>query len=89
MMLINWKPIYALNLFLCGLIMILGLICYRLHKSKFYLIISASFFLFGLSHLLLLLGITKNQENVLIIASIRVLAYLLFILSMCKIAQKK
>ena len=89
MMIVNWRPIYISNLLLCSLILILGIVCYKKHKGIWSLYVSMAFGLFGLSHLLLLMGATKNIENVLIIAGIRTLGYILIILSLCKAVIKK
>lgn len=80
----NWNPVYALNLVLCIIILILGFLGYRRNKNQVPLYISIAFGLFGISHLMALFRGEKNPESTLII--IRILAYLLVIVALYKAA---
>jgi uncharacterized membrane protein (UPF0136 family) len=69
-----WDPIYAVNLVLCIVILIFGVIGYRRSKNPIPLYIGIAFGLFGLSHLATLLGLKDALEITLVI--VRTLAYL-------------
>lgn len=83
-MALNWNPIYALNLVLCIIILILGFLGYRRNKNQVTLYISMAFGLFGISHLMSLFKGQNNLESILII--IRIIAYLLVIVALYKAA---
>lgn len=83
-MALNWNPIYALNLVLCIIILILGFLGYRRNKNQVALYISMAFGLFGISHLMSLFKGQNNLESILII--IRIIAYLLVIVALYKAA---
>ncbi len=70
-----WDPIYVVNLILCIVILVFGIIGYQRSKSVIPLYIGIAFGLFGLSHLATLLGL-KDQISVVLIV-VRTLAYLL------------
>jgi len=79
-MLIEWDPITFINLVLCAIIVILGLLCYRKSREHLPLFIGAAFGLFGISHAATLLGL-KNDLTLLLII-IRTLAYVLVIFAL-------
>jgi len=79
--------ITLVNLILCIIIVILGCVGYRKAKDKWPLYIAISFGLFGLSHLLTLLGLKVTLEAFLV--AIRTIAYLLVIYIVYRVAFKK
>jgi len=83
-----WDPIYAVNLVLCIVILIFGVIGYRRSKNPIPLYIGIAFGLFGLSHLATLLGLKDALEIVLVV--VRTLAYLIvaFALYLAAFAKK-
>ena len=68
-------PIYLTNLVLCVIILVLGIIGYKRSEEMWPLFIGIAFGLFGVSHLLTLLGLKEALTTFLIV--IRTLAYLL------------
>jgi len=80
-------PIYILNLVLCAIILVLGCVGYRRGIDKSPLYIGVAFGLFGLSHLLTILGLKETLEVFLIV--IRTIAYLMVLLTLYKIASKR
>ena len=80
-------PITLVNLILCVIIVIFGCVGFRKAKDKWPLFIAISFGLFGLSHLLTLLGL-KETLTVFLIA-IRTVAYLLVIYTVYRVAFRK
>jgi len=83
-----WDPIYAVNLVLCIVILIFGVIGYRRSRSAIPLYIGIAFGLFGLSHLATLFGLKDILEIVLVV--VRTLAYLIvaFVLYVAAFAKK-
>lgn len=79
--------ITALNLILCIAIFFLGYWCYVKRKSQMALFTGIAFALFGISHLVALLGYTARLEGVMII--VRLIAYLIVIFALYKLAFKK
>lgn len=79
-----WDPIYLVNLILCIIIFVFGLIGYQRSKSVFPLYIAIAFGLFGLSHLCTILGLKASLEVPLIV--IRLLAYLIVVFAVYKSA---
>ena len=79
--------ITLVNLILCIIIVGLGCVGYRKAKDKWPLYIAISFGLFGLSHLLTLLGLKVTLEAFLV--AIRTIAYLLVIYIVYRVAFKK
>ncbi len=67
-------PIYLTNLILCAIILVLGILAYKNSEEMWPLFIGIAFGLFGVSHLLTLLGLRESLEIFLI--GIRTLAYL-------------
>ena len=79
--------ITALNLVLCIAIFLLGYWCYVKRKNKMALFTGIAFALFGISHVITLLGYTAKFEGVMII--VRLIAYLIVIFALYKLAFKK
>ncbi len=73
-------PVRIVNLILCTIILFLGIYGYYKRKSTVPLWIGVGFGMFGFSHLMVLLGISKSMEILLI--SIRTMAYLLVVISL-------
>lgn len=82
-----WDPIYALNLVLCIIILILGIMGYRNTGTKEILFIGFAFGLFGVSHSAFLLGLSKALASYLIV--VRLCAYLLVVYAMFQLAPRK
>jgi putative Ca2+/H+ antiporter (TMEM165/GDT1 family) len=76
-MAIEWDPILFVNLVLCIIIVLLGILCYRRSHESLPLFIGAAFGLFGVSHAATLLGFKVPLTLPLIV--IRALAYILVI----------
>ena len=76
-MAIEWDPILFVNLVLCIIIVLLGILCYRRSHESLPLFIGAAFGLFGVSHAATLLGFKIPLTIPLIV--IRALAYILVI----------
>ena len=76
-MAIEWDPILFVNLVLCIIIVLLGILCYRRSYESLPLFIGAAFGLFGVSHAATLLGYKVPLTLPLIV--IRTLAYVLVI----------
>jgi len=73
-------PITIVNLILSLAILVLGIGAYAKKKNGMALYIGVAFALFGLSHLLTLLGLAQSLTTYLII--IRTLAYLIVIFAL-------
>ena len=80
-------PIYLINLILCIIIVVFGCLGFKKAKDKWPLYIAISFGLFGLSHLLTLLGLKEALTGFLI--AIRTIAYLLVIYTLYRVAFRK
>jgi hypothetical protein len=78
-MAIMFNPITTVNLILSLTIMVLGVAAYS-KKNSLALYIGAAFGLFGLSHLLTLLGLAQSLTVFLI--AVRTLAYLIVIFAL-------
>lgn len=83
----HWDPIYTVNLVLCIIILVLGYLGYKKSGNKMPLYIGIAFGLFGISHLMTLLGLRETLRSVLII--IRTLAYLIVVFTLYKVAFKR
>jgi hypothetical protein len=79
-----WDPIYVLNLILCIIILAFGVVGYRRSRSVLPLYIGIAFALFGLSHLMTLLGLKDALAVPLIV--VRTLAYLVVVFTVYKSA---
>ena len=80
-------PIYLINLILCIIIVVFGYLGFKKAKERWPLYIAISFGLFGLSHLLTLLGLREALTGFLI--AIRTIAYLLVAFTLYRVAFKK
>jgi len=76
--------IYVINLVLCVVIFIFGLMGWRRSGKILPLYIAIAFGLFGLSHLATVLGLAAQMEVTLII--IRLAAYLIVVYAVYKVA---
>ena len=81
---IVWDPITIVNLVLCIIILVFGIIGYRRSGKAFPLYIGIAFGLFGLSHLLTILGLKDTLAALLIL--VRTLAYLLVAFALYRVA---
>jgi hypothetical protein len=79
--------ITLVNLILCVIIVVLGCVGFKRVKDKWPLYIAITFGLFGLSHLLTLVGLHDTLTAFLI--AIRTVAYLLVICTVYRVAFKK
>jgi CHASE2 domain-containing sensor protein len=70
-------PVLLLNAVLCSVILVLGLWEYQRARVALALYVGIAFGLFGISHLMLLLGLGTSMTPLLI--SIRLIAYLIVI----------
>jgi len=80
-------PIYLVNLILCVIIVVFGYLGFKKAKHTWPLYIAVAFGLFGLSHLLTLLGLKEALTGFLI--AIRTIAYLLVVYTLYRVAFKK
>jgi hypothetical protein len=80
-------PITLVNLILCVIIVVFGCVGFKKAKDKWPLFIAISFGLFGISHLLTLLGLHDALMGFLI--GIRTVAYLLVIYTVYRVAFRK
>jgi hypothetical protein len=71
----TWNTLTFINLILCILILVFGLISWQRTRSRVALYVGTAFGLFGLSHLATLLGLSGSLSVVLIV--VRTAAYLL------------
>jgi hypothetical protein len=83
----TWDPMYVVNLVLCIIILALGCWGYRKTGDKVPLYVGIAFALFGVSHLMTLLGLKEALETVLIV--VRTLAYLLVAFALYTVAVKR
>jgi uncharacterized membrane protein (UPF0136 family) len=81
---IVWDPIYVVNLILCIIILVFGVVGYRRSRSVFPLYIGIAFGLFGLSHLATLLDLKATLKVPLIV--VRTVAYLIVVFTVYKAA---
>ena len=71
----TWNTMTFINLILCIVILVFGVISWQRTKSRVTLYVGTAFGLFGLSHLASLLGLSASLSIVLIV--VRTAAYLL------------
>ena len=71
----SWDTMTFINLILCIVILIFGILGYQRSKSRVALCVGVAFGLFGLSHLATLLSLKDSLSTILII--VRTAAYLL------------
>jgi hypothetical protein len=81
---IVWDPITTINLVLCIIILAFGIIGYRRSGKTFPLYIGIAFGLFGISHLLTILGLKEELAGLLIV--VRTAAYLLVAFALYRVA---
>ena len=82
-----WDTQYVINLALCIIILIFGIIAWQRSKNLVPLYVGIAFGLFGLSHLATLLSLKTTLDTLLII--IRLLAYLLVTYAVYLMAFRK
>ena len=80
-------PIYVTNLVLCIIILVLGILGYKKLGDKLPLYIGIAFGLFGISHLVTLLGLEESPTVFLIV--IRTIAYLTVAVTVYRLAFKQ
>ena len=83
----TWDPIVTTNFVLCIVILALGIWAYAKKKGDVPLYIGIAFGLFAVSHLMTILGLAGSLTIFLII--LRVVAYLLVVVALCRILAKK
>jgi len=76
----DWNPITIVNAMLCAAILILGCWGYKKEKTKMPLAVGIAFGIFGVSHIMTILGLQQSLTSFLII--IRVFAYLIVVLAL-------
>lgn len=81
---IVWDPVTTVNLVLCIIILVFGIVGYRRSGEAFPLYTGIAFGLFGLSHLATLLGAKDSLAGLLIV--VRTLAYLLVAFALYRVA---
>ncbi len=72
----NWDPLLIVNLCLCLIILLIGVLRFS-RRWAFPLLIGLAFGLFAITHLFSIMGLSSSWETLLIV--LRVLAYLLVI----------
>ena len=72
-----------MNLVLCVVIVALAIVAYTSKKSRIAMYIGAAFALYGISHLMTLVGLATSLTDVLLI--VRTLGYLVIIFALYKI----
>jgi len=77
-----WDPIITVNLGLCIIIAVLGYLGYKKGRGKVSLYIGIAFGIFGIPHILTLLGLRETLRIFLIITNL--LAYLIVIFVLYK-----
>ena len=80
-------PIYITNLVLCIIILVFGILGYKKSGDISPLCIGIAFGLFGISHLMTLLGLKATLTTFLIV--IRTLAYLLVVYGLYRVAFRR
>ena len=83
----SWDTVTFINLVLCIVILVFGIMGWQRSKNFVPLYIAIAFGLFGLSHLATLLGLNSSLNILLII--IRLLAYLLVTYTVYLLAFRK
>ena len=82
-----WDTITVINLILCIVILVFGIMAWQRSKKRVQLYLGIAFGLFGLSHLATLLSL-KDVLNTLLIV-IRLLAYLLVTYTVYRMAFRR
>lgn len=86
-MTVDWSSINTVNAVLCIVILVLGLWGYIRGGYKLSLAIGIAFGLFGVSHIITILGLHENLTDVLI--AIRVIAYLIVAFTLYRLVVKR
>ncbi len=73
------------NLVLCVVIVALAIVAYTSKKSRIAIYIGIAFALYGVSHLMTLIGLAQSLTDVLLI--VRTLGYLIIIFALYKILK--
>jgi len=84
---IKLDPIIVINTALCVAIFVLGYLGYKEEKSTMSLFIGIAFALFGISHIVTLFGFGESLMNILV--TIRVIAYLIVVGTLYKLAFRR
>jgi hypothetical protein len=71
------------NLILCVIVVALAIVAYTSKKSRIAMYIGVTFALYGVSHIMTLIGLAQSLSDLLII--IRTLGYLIIIYALYKI----
>ncbi|MFH1485131.1 MAG: hypothetical protein ABIH46_03585 [Chloroflexota bacterium] len=83
----TFDTVLTVNLVLCIIILVLGLLGYQRSGDKVPLYIAIAFTLFGVSHLLTLLGFGQGLASILVV--IRTLGYLMIVFTVYQAAFKQ
>ena len=70
-------PVAIINLSLCIMVVVLGFMGFRKNNDKASLAVAIAFWLFGISHLITLIGMSARFSNFVII--VRMIAYLIVV----------
>lgn len=81
------NPVTIINLILCIVILVMGIIENSRTRTHLPLYVAIAFGLFGLSHLMVLLGMEGTLAIIMVV--IRLVAYLLVIYSLYLLIAKK
>jgi len=83
----SWDPVLTVNFALCITIFVLGMVAYARKKGTAPLLIGVAFLLFAVSHMLTIQGLAAGLTAALI--GIRVTAYSLVVVALCRILRNK
>lgn len=86
-MVADWSSINTVNAVLCVVILVLGIRGYIKGGYRLSLAIGIAFGLFGVSHIITILGLHENLTDVLI--AIRVIAYLIVAFTLYRLVVKR
>ncbi len=86
-MTVNCGSIDVINTILCFVILILGIWGYIKRRYRLSLAIGIAFGMFGVSHIITILGFHKNLTDLLI--AIRVIAYLIVAFTLYRVLVKR
>jgi len=76
-----------INVVFCAIILVLGIWGYGRKKNELALSIGAAFAFFGISHLIVMMGLGASMSTILFL--IRLIAYVLVMLTLLKIIFSK
>lgn len=77
-----WNPVNIINIILCTVIVIMGIISFRGNGRIVPMIIAIAFLIFGISHIITFIGLAEEWEGALMV--IRTLGYLAVVFAMYK-----